>query len=93
MRLHLGVGVERLQVYPGVEAALRLGRSNRMLEPRVTDSLVEGFDPMENGGDYVGASAQWTMGLGMSRGYLSVDYAMAFGMLHDTQYITLGYGY
>lgn len=92
MRLHVGIGLEGFEAYPGVDAALRIGRSNRMLEPRVTNDLVEGFDPM-NGEDYVAASAQWTMGLGVRRGAMSVDYALAFGMLHDTQYITLSYGY
>ena len=98
VRVHVGLGLERLEVYSGVEVALRMGRSNRMLEPRVTSALVENLDPVEkfdpmDGEDYVGASAQWTMGLGIRRGPVAIDYAVAFGMLHDTQYVSLGYSY
>jgi hypothetical protein len=89
-RVHVGLGLEQVKLRKGFDFALRFGRSNRMLEPRVTDNLAADFKPLA-GDDYVSASAQWTLGFGVRRGNVVIDYAMAFGRVHDLQYMSVGY--
>ena len=91
LRLHMGIGLEEMPAASDVLLALRLGRSNRMIENRLSDLLTGEFRGVLEEEDLVGASAQWALGVGLRRGQFRLDYTLSFGKLHDPQYISLGY--
>jgi hypothetical protein len=91
LRLHMGIGLEEIPAASDVLLALRLGRSNRMIENRLSDLLTGEFRGVLDEEDLVGASAQWALGVGLRRGQFRLDYTLSFGKLHDPQYISLGY--
>jgi hypothetical protein len=91
LRLHMGIGLEEIPAASDILLALRLGRSNRMIENRLSDLLTGEFRGVLDEEDLVGASAQWALGVGLRRGQFRLDYTLSFGKLHDPQYISLGY--
>jgi hypothetical protein len=93
LRLHIGVGLERLIDYREVGFSLRVGRNNRMLEQRLGALLIEDFRGEVETEDLVGANARWGIGIGIERKNLALDYTFSRGQLHDPHYVSLSFEY
>jgi len=93
LRLHIGIGLERLIDYREFGFSLRVGRNNRMLEQRLGDLLTEDFRDEVETEDLVGANARWGIGMGIERRGLALDYTFSRGQLHDPHYISLSFEY
>jgi hypothetical protein len=93
LRLHIGIGLERLINYREFGFSLRVGRNNRMLEQRLGDLLTEDFRGEVETEDLVGANARWGIGIGIERKNLALDYTFSRGQLHDPHYVSLSFEY
>lgn len=87
LRIHAGFGLEQIPAFADARFAVRAGLSNRMLERRLSALLTADLE--EDVGQLAGDSDQLTFGFGLSRGRLQLDYTVAFGLMHDPQYLTL----
>ena len=93
IRLHLGLGLERLINFQEFGLSIRFGRNNHYLEKRLADNLTDEFRRDLEAEDMVDANARWGIGFGIERKGLSLDYTFSRGMLHDPYYISLSYQY
>ena len=93
IRFHMGIALEQIQLFSGVSVDFRLGHSNRMLEERLSNFLTSEFRDQLRASDLVADNTQWGFGFGIKRSRLRIDYTFSVGMMHDPQYISLGYEY
>jgi len=96
IRLHMGLGLERLIAFRDIEFSIRFGRNNQFLEQRIGDIVRGDFKSKLEGEDQdllAGASGRWGMGIGIRRGGLGLDYTFSRGVLHDPHYLSLTYHY
>ena len=93
LRLHMGLGLERLVSFEKFAFSLRFGLNNRFLELRLSEYLTDDFrDELENE-DLTRSNARWSIGIGLENEGFSLDYTVSRGMLHDPHYLSLSYHY
>ena len=93
LRLHMGLGLERLISFQDVAFSMRLGHNNRFLEGRLARILAPEFRDELEGEDLVEPNVRWGIGIGIAKGGFNLDYTFSRGMLHDPNYLSLGYEY
>jgi hypothetical protein len=96
IRLHMGLGLERLIAFRDIEFSIRGGRNNYFLEQRIGDIVKGDFKFKLEGEDQDllnESNARWGMGIGIKRSGLGLDYTFTRGVLHDPHYLSLTYHY
>ena len=93
LRVHMGLGLERLIHFQNTGLSVRFGRNNQFLEGRLAGMLAPAFRSELEGENLVNPNARWCVGVGIARAKTSLDYTFSRGMLHDPHYLSLSYEY
>ncbi|NKB72689.1 MAG: hypothetical protein GKR89_36930 [Candidatus Latescibacteria bacterium] len=91
LRVHSGVGLERLGDVRNFAFSLRLGVTDHILENRFTRRLAGDFKADLEQGDFDSANRGWALGLGVERNHLRLDYTFSRRRLHNPQYVSISF--